>query len=132
MSNIAELSRIRERLETLDGPDPELERSIIILLGFTRTVVDKVVEGKPVKRVMWVPPGGGDPIPEPRCTSSLEDAVKFAKILAPGAKCGFSWEPGLASAKIGDGMYWQARTPHAAICLAVLDDFIIKNNTTVQ
>lgn len=56
----------------------------------------------------------------PLFTRFIADAMKLVEQVAPGVGGGFSWEPGMASAKIGDGPYIQASSPPIALCLAAL------------
>jgi hypothetical protein len=116
-----EISSVLQRLEVLEGPDAELDHEIMLILGFEQAVIDRVIRATPVKRMVWISPNGGEPLYELRCTSSMEDAFLLMKAVAPGLAGGVSWESGMASAKLGQSKAWQARTPQAALCMAIID-----------
>lgn len=57
----------------------------------------------------------------PNYTSNLDAALELAQLVASQERYGFSWEPGLAHACIGDGDYCAARTAPLALCAASLE-----------
>lgn len=112
-----------ERLKTAQAPDRNLDIIIAQVVGWKRREEDftdpSTKERK--KRVLWIIPDGDDAGRIPYYTSRIDDAWNFALSVNPEHVGGCSWEPSLASAKIGDGPYFQAAHPAIAICMAVLD-----------
>jgi hypothetical protein len=102
------------------APSRYRDAEIAQALGWTRdfeTVSDE--SGKTKQKSFWRDPKG-EPAKIPLYTSNLTSASELAEIVAPGAVIGFSWEPDMASARIGDGPYIQAATPAVALCIAAL------------
>lgn len=68
----------------------------------------------------WHPPGSTTLTRVPNFTRDLHAATGLALSVSEGARIGFSWESGRASAAIGDRRIIEARTPAVALCVAAL------------
>lgn len=99
---------IVQRLETLTGPDTDLDVEIASLCQFE--LRSGKSPGQPVVSLTRVP----------AFTRFVDDALKLVAHVAPGESGGFGWENGTASARIGEGRYAKAVTPAAAICIAAI------------
>jgi hypothetical protein len=94
-------------VDTNEG-DPELDKRVAVLLGF-------VENGS-----SWSRPDGAAIRTLPRFTSDIQDAIDLSTLITNANISGVSWEPGLASAVLGDQKPYQAKTAACAICISVL------------
>jgi hypothetical protein len=111
------------QLQTTHAGSRKLDSNMAFVLGWklqSDTIVDPET-GKHSKRHLWFKPNSREVAPVPFWTTNLTDAFNLAFEAAPTAHIGFSWEPDMGSAKIGDGPYFQAASPQIALCLATLD-----------
>lgn len=111
-------------LENATGPDRKLDTAIALFAGYKRKVehVTETPGKEPVRRVLWVMPGGGDATRVPYYTSSIDIAFELAQTIAPFNAGGCSWVEGRGHAKINDGQYCHAATPAIALCIAALKE----------
>lgn len=106
-------------LQQATGPSRRLDLGIAVAVGYRRTETDRIAtEGETVPRNLWLVPNGKAVDRVPNFTESIHQAnllaEEFSKTVA------ISWEPGTATAKVGDGPYCQAATPALALCIAIL------------
>lgn len=100
----------------------KLDANIAQVLGW-RLQSDIVVNpttGEHTRRNMWFKPKSNEVAPVPFYTTNLSVAQNLAIQIAPGQKSGCAWEPGKASARIGNGPYIEASKPAIALCIAAL------------
>lgn len=116
------LSELVNRLRQIEAGDPVLDQALLDVLGFKEDVGGNVLSSRRGHQKAWLPPNGGEAIISPRCTFLIEDACKVAATLIGGRLSGVSWEGGAASAQVEGGPFLEAKTPQAAICLALLHD----------
>lgn len=116
-------STVLKNLALSKGPSRRRDAEIAQLLGWhvERQVVTDQATGETKITPIWYAPGVDEPCHVPYFTSHLGTAQELAMIVAPGQKSGCSWEPGMASARIGSGPYFQSATPHLALCMAAVD-----------
>jgi hypothetical protein len=103
-----------EKLRALKQPDRRVDIEIAMLAGYRREIDEKE------RRVLWFDAKGADPVRIPPYTSSIDHAREFAQLIVPGYVGGYSWEPGMGSARINDGPYIEAVSPEIALCIAAL------------
>lgn len=96
------------QLVNSESGDTELDRHLAIALGYVE------------RESSWTRPDGIALRALPRFTSDVQDAVDLAEQVDGVQFGGAGWESGRASAKLGDGNSYEARTLACAICLAVL------------
>lgn len=92
--------------------------------GWQRVFKDEIDQktGKTIKTQSgrWYPPGSTVLTRVPNFTRDIQAAYDLASSVSNGARIGFAWEQGRASAVIGDARIVEARTPAVAICVAAL------------
>lgn len=116
-----DITEIVRRLQQASAPDIEIDRAIAELFGFNQSLQERSSnEDGAVSRLSWVLPAGGDAATPPPYTGSLDHAYKLAQKIAPRQIDGCSWENGMGSARVNDGLYYQAASPEIALCLAAL------------
>ncbi|TNM66161.1 hypothetical protein [Aliirhizobium smilacinae] len=107
-------------LITLETGYRRLDGEIAKILGW-REVAEKLTEdGETKTRYVWLHPENGQPGKVPFYTTNLDAAIQFAEAACPNERCGFSWEDGKASARLGNGPYFQAKNPILALSAAAL------------
>jgi hypothetical protein len=105
---------------------------IALLLGWRLTKENyfDTESGERRQRQVWLLPRKDEIARVPLFTGNLTDAHDLAKTVVRAAAVGFSWEPGMASAKIGEGSYFQSVSPAIALCLAALSAMKEQKQTT--
>lgn len=117
-----DLDTIIEQLQRTHAGSRRLDGNIALAIGWrlqTDNIVDPVT-GQPRQRNMWFKPKSNELAPVPSYTTNLTETYALAKLIAPQARIGTSWENGKGSAKIGDGPYIEAASGPLALCLASL------------
>lgn len=100
----------------------EFDAAIALLTGWRNEVVVEpdTQTGEMRRRGIWRHPISGQEEKVPNYTTDIGAAHTLVEMVAAGERCGCSWEPGLASARVGGGPYVQSTDPALALCLALL------------
>lgn len=120
MSNVDLVSE----LEAATQPSRKLDEKIAVVAGWTR--ISEIVpgtDGGRERRLLWFFPGEQSPR-LPKFTESIDAALEFVGIVAPGPVGGFTWG-GLnrfkrGKAQLNDEGPVVAANPATALCIAAL------------
>lgn len=113
-------------LEAATRSDRRLDEKLAAAAGWTQlSEIVPGADGKRERRLMWFYPGEQTPR-LPKFTESIDAALEFVGIIAPGPTGGFTWGgPNRfkrGKAQLNDGQQVQAATPAIALCIAALKD----------
>lgn len=99
----------------------QLDGEIAVVLGWRRAPDPTALEGSAeAQKKVWLRPDSNEPGRVPHYTTSIDAAVKLADQIYPNAVGGCGWENGKASARLGEGPFFEASTPMLALCAAAL------------
>ncbi|MDX0572189.1 hypothetical protein GOD68_18345 [Sinorhizobium medicae] len=113
-------------LEAATRPDRKMDEKLAVAAGWTQ--VPEIVpgsQGRGERRLLWFYPGE-QTARLPKFTESIDAALEFVGIIAPGPSGGFTWGgPNRfkrGKAQLNDGEQVQAANPAIALCIAALKD----------
>ncbi len=103
-------------LAKASGANRQLDARIALAVGFRRISDSDPVGSKPI----WLSPSGEQINTIPFYTRSLDSAFRLVSSAGSAEDWAFGWEPGIASARLGDDLPCEAATPALALCIAAL------------
>ncbi|RVN04640.1 hypothetical protein [Sinorhizobium meliloti] len=112
---IVELEKAAEGSRALDG-------AVAQQVGWRRKVenIKNEANGETTRRVLWIVPNGHEDGKVPHFTTSFDDAMLAAVIVAPDDTRAVAFADGEWTAVVGSGPYCQAETGPLALCVAAL------------
>lgn len=108
-------------IEASEGPHRKLDQGLALLVGYRLEIVN---DADGIAHKVWYEPGSATVVRLPAFTSTVDHALKFAKMIdADEFVGGVAWGPEGFKAQIEGGPQCHAATPALAVCLAALQKY---------